>query len=209
MSLFVDIFEPIFSNLKISSLTKSVIFGSLRMTVIHTKIFFNSFTYSLINTDDVFWKKRWVCKYLALSTSVEENKNSVKLDFISFWRLTQNTISQLFLNLRHQSILAQHHPFYFVISKRWFSMTLNSRYLLAVLFSLLSRKKNSEHFYKYLVQCQHKTCLQKAILVLGLFRPHGLHFGGPTMFQICNVLLKNPTSELDNPVLFWTHYHHQ
>lgn len=88
----------IFSNLKISLLTKSVIFGSLRMTVIHTKNFFNSFTYcSLINTDDVFWKKRWVCKYLALSTSVEENKNSVKLDFMSFWRLTKIQFHNYFL----------------------------------------------------------------------------------------------------------------
>ena len=46
-----------------------------------------------------------------------------------------------------------------------------------------------------------QTCLQKAILV----RPHGLHFGGQSMFQIYNVLLKNPTSELDNPVYFFEH----
>ena len=43
-------------------------------------------------------KKRWVCKYLALSTSVEENKNSVKLDFMSFWRLTKIQFHNYFLN---------------------------------------------------------------------------------------------------------------
>ena len=94
--LFVYIFEPIFfSNFKIALLTKSVIFGSLRMTVIHTKKFFLIVLSILMMFLE---KKRWVCKYLALSTSVEENKNSVKLDFMSFWRLTKIQFHNYFLN---------------------------------------------------------------------------------------------------------------
>ena len=44
-----------------------------------------------------FEKKDGCAEYLALSTSVEENKNSVKLDFMSFWRLTKIQFHNYFL----------------------------------------------------------------------------------------------------------------
>ena len=94
MSLFVDIFEHNFFKLEDFLIDEISYFWKLEDDCnTHKKFFLIVLSILMMFLE----KKRWVCKYLALSTSVEENKNSVKLDFMSFWRLTKIQFHNYFL----------------------------------------------------------------------------------------------------------------